>query len=407
MKVLVSCYACSPYKGSEPGMGWNFIKCLSSKLELHVIVESKFEEDINRYLESHSEEKNNMHFYFVAKERHKKLRKLWPPSYYWFYNRWQKKVYFLAKKLDAQFNFDLIHQLNMVGYREPGYLWKLDKPLVWGPIGGFNITPWCMLSSMGVKGMLFYGLRNIINLWQMHTMVRVKKAMRHSVQLISATQDVKNTIAKLYDRSSVLIPEVGYYGDESTPFVFHRRMNQLKLCWSGIFTPRKSLQLLLKALALTNFAVELHVIGDGECHHRWRKLAQKLKLDNVVWYGWVDRSKSIEIMKSCDVLCITSLSDLTSTVLLEGLSYGLPVIALDHCGFSNIINEKCGIKIPIHSQSQVISDFAKAIDVLSADERYLEQLSIGANNRAKEFGWLEKSEQIYNIYSDVLKHETI
>lgn len=108
MRVLVSCYACSPYKGSEPGMGWNFIKCLSSKLELHVIVESKFEEDINRYLESHSEEKNNMHFYFVAKERHKKLRKLWPPSYYWFYNLWQKKVYFLAKKTryPIQLRFD-------------------------------------------------------------------------------------------------------------------------------------------------------------------------------------------------------------------------------------------------------------------------------------------------------------
>lgn len=78
MRVLVSCYACSPYKGSEPGMGWNFIKCLSSKLELHVIVESKFEEDINRYLESHSEEKNNMHFYFVAKERHKNYENYGP-----------------------------------------------------------------------------------------------------------------------------------------------------------------------------------------------------------------------------------------------------------------------------------------------------------------------------------------
>lgn len=130
------------------------------------------------------------------------------------------------------------------------------------------------------------------------------------------------------------------------------------------------------------------------------KVSSKLKLDNVVWYGWVDRSKSIEIMKSCDVLCITSLSDLTSTVLLEGLSYGLPVIALDHCGFSNIINEKCGIKIPIHSQSQVISDFAKAIDVLSADERYLEQLSIGANNRAKEFGWLENPSR-FTIYTQM------
>ena len=47
LKILVSCYACSPYKGSEPGMGWNFIKGLSEFHELHVIVEElKWKSDI-------------------------------------------------------------------------------------------------------------------------------------------------------------------------------------------------------------------------------------------------------------------------------------------------------------------------------------------------------------------------
>ena len=92
MKILINCYACSPYKGSEPGMGWNFIKSLCRLHELHIITESKFQQDLNQYFEEHPEEKPFYHFYFIEKERHKKLRKIWPPSYYWFYKAWQKKA---------------------------------------------------------------------------------------------------------------------------------------------------------------------------------------------------------------------------------------------------------------------------------------------------------------------------
>ena len=151
MKILVNCYACSPYKGSEPGMGWNFVKALASLYELHIITESKFKVDLDRYFTEHPEEMGKFNFYFIRKERHKKLRKIYPPSYYWFYKKWQKKAYKLALELHDKEKFDIIHQLNMVGYREPGYLWKIQNvPFIWGPIGGFNITPWNMLPSMGV-----------------------------------------------------------------------------------------------------------------------------------------------------------------------------------------------------------------------------------------------------------------
>ncbi|MDR0604738.1 MAG: glycosyltransferase family 1 protein, partial [Bacteroidales bacterium] len=108
MKILISAYACSPYQGSEPGMGWNFVKCLSEYHELHILTESKFQKDIEKYFIAHPEEKQFFNFYFIEKNRHKKLRKIWPPSYYWFYRQWQKRALKLALELDAVCHFDVV-----------------------------------------------------------------------------------------------------------------------------------------------------------------------------------------------------------------------------------------------------------------------------------------------------------
>mgnify|MGYP003334468677 CR=1 FL=1 len=38
---------------------------------------------------------------------------------------------------------------------------------------------------------------------------------------------------------------------------------------------------------------------------------------------------------------------------------GKPVICLDHCGFADVVNDTCGIKIPIGTPSNVIAGFAR------------------------------------------------
>lgn len=405
MKILVNCYACSPYKGSEPGMGWNFVSSLAKKHELHIITESKFEQDITRYLEENPEEKEYYRFYFIRKERHKKLRKIWPPSYYWFYKKWQKDAYQLALKLHDKEKFEIIHQLNMVGYREPGYLWKIkDVPFVWGPIGGFNITPWNMLPSMGIYGLVFYGCRNSINLWQMHTMQRVKKAMQRADAIISATQDCKDAIKKLYKRNSEIIPEVGLVKLENCAGTLRYENEPLKICWSGQHTPGKSLNLLIEALAKIDCTnIELHVIGKGRETRKWQEKANRSGVNNIVWHGWIERSQAMEIMKQSHSFVITSMCDLTSTVILEALSLGLPVIAMDHCGFSNVINESCGIKIPVTNKPGITDELRKAIIKIEKDEKYRRQLSEGAILRAKDFAWEEKARTLDNIYKKVAR----
>lgn len=402
MKVLVSCYACSPYKGSEPGMGWNFVHCLVPMHELHIITESKYEDDLRRYFSEHPDEEKLYHFYFIPRKRFDVLRKIWPPSYYWFYRLWQRKVLAFARQLDARENFDIVHALNMAGYREPGFLYKLGKPLVWGPVGGFCISPWQLLPSMGWYGMLYYGARNLINIWQMHFKVTPRRMARSADAIIAATQDNHDFIAKLWGRESVIISEVGLiegHAESEVP----KREGKLKLCWSAQHTPAKTLNILIDALAHTGNTdnIELHVIGQGRYTNRWKKQAERLHINNIIWHGWVERGEALRIMRQCHVFCITSVADLTSSVLLEALSLELPVITLDLFGFSNVITDQCGIKIPVHSYRQVVEDMARAIDRLEMSEAERVALASGARDRSVEFTWDNKANRIDTIYNQL------
>ena len=409
LKILVSCYACSPNKGSEPGMGWNFVKGLSAYHEVHVIVEKrKWEQPINTYLEANPALNENLKFYFIDKQRNKKLRKIWPPSYYWFYKKWQQKAYTLAKTLDSKEHFDLVHQLNMVGYREPGYLYKMDTPFVWGPIGGLENSPWSFLPSLGFKGMLFYTGRNILNSMQRAFKARPKKAAnRANATLLAATPETASIIKNLWNKDATVICEVGQEILSGSSFSKREANTPLKIVWSGVHTPRKNLPLLLKALKEVAIPFELHILGTGEMTKKWKKSAVALNInEHCTWYGWQEREKAIQIMKEGHLFCITSISDLTSTVTLEAISYGVPIACLDHCGFSHVVNETCGIKIPVVTPSQAKQDFAAAIIKLYNDEPLRQEMAEGALNRSQDFLWSEKINKLNGLYANLLDENT-
>jgi len=102
---------------------------------------------------------------------------------------------------------------------------------------------------------------------------------------------------------------------------------------------------------------------------------------------------------------ITSLKDLTSTVLLEAMAQGVPVICPDHCGFADVVTDACGIKVAVQSPRQLTAGLAAAIMLLEKNEEKRRRLAKGALRRIKDFTWEEKARRVSLIYQQMMvKH---
>ena len=389
-------------------MGWNFVSNIAKHHDVHAIVEKgEFEETLTRYAAEHPEAVQNITFHFVPRTHHDTLRKIWPPSYYWFYRAWHRKAYQLAVELDKKENFDIVHQVTISGFREPGFLWQLGKPFIWGPLGGFTDTPWCLLRCLDLGGAIHFGIRNVLNSIQKRWGRSARTAAKHSASILTSTTKAVEEIRRFWGREAILMNEVGLETNHqklcSPP---HKEGTPLRICWAGEHIPRKALDLLLHALPLCKEKMELHVLSKGPRMEAWKKLSHKLGLDNVVtFHGFVPREEAFHIMSSSHVFCITSVREDTSTVVFEAFRYGLPIIALDHCGFSSVINETCGIKIPINAHAQIIADYARHLDYLATHEKERQKLSAGAQEHCQHFTWDAKMEVINRIYADYARHE--
>lgn len=399
MKLIVSCFSCSPSRGSEPGMGWGYLRAIASHHDIWALVDGyEFEEELRCYQAEHPEELKRVHFVFVPCKPHPILRKLWPPSYYWFYNLWHRRAYRIAKKLHKEIGFDAAWKLSMVTYREPGYLWKLPIPFVWGPVGALGLTDWRLLPLVGLKGGLEFAIRNVINWWQSRLLRRPRLAARKADQtntLFAATGENAREMKRLWRVDSRVLCEIGLSDlPVETPVAPHK---ELRIFWSGLFERRKALPLLLRALSKVKIPFELHVLGDGALKPAWQVEAKSLGVsEHVVWHGWKPRTEALAILGQSDVAIVASIHDLTSTVLVEAIAHAKPVICLDHCGFADVIDETCGIKVRIDTPSVMVKSFASAIERLYS-EGLRRQLSVGARKRALDYVWTKKTETLESI----------
>ena len=175
MKVLVNAYSCSPFRGSEPGLGWNWCINMARYCELFIITEAHWKENIELELPN-LEQRNNMHFYYNAVPEKALLmaRNQGDWRFYWYYKKWQRRTLDIAKIICSENKIDLVHQLNWVAFREPGYLWKLNIPMVWGPIGGLNMTPKKYLEGASWKWKFLFQLKNKLTMLQLKYSPRVK-----------------------------------------------------------------------------------------------------------------------------------------------------------------------------------------------------------------------------------------
>lgn len=422
MRVLINAYACSPYMGSEPGMAWNWCVNLARHCELYIITEGEFRGKIEATL-SDLQEANNMHFYWnpIGGEDEiqcDRIRRMcWNQGdwrFYKYYKDWQKRTAEISREICREEKIDVLHQLNMIGFREPGYLWKVSKetgiPFVWGPIGGLKLFPMAYAGGGSLKMRAFLRLKNFLNVWQLKNDKRVDAAMQQASLLISSIPDSYRAIKKYKGKESVIIPETGTFPLENDISSADRFTKEyLTILWVGKFDFRKRLDLAIAIVALATVAntkVLLKVFGTGNQSQtdEARSLVQRMGVDDMVqWMGNCHNEQVTEEMRKADLFLFTSVNEDTSTVVLEAISNHLPVLCFDTCGMSAVITDDVGIKIPLSTPNQSVKDFAEKIEYLYAHREVLAQMSENCKQRAEELSWERKAEQMVGLYEKVIE----
>jgi glycosyltransferase involved in cell wall biosynthesis len=412
LRILAIAYACNPTRGSEAGLGWGWVNSIAAGHDVTVITADYNCADINRYVGGREGLTGNIPRFIYVRNRpwHYSPSRVWlklegslaKPLVNLAYQNWLKYAFEEAKSDVAKNGYDLVHLITYVGWRFPGRFYQLAIPFVWGPIGGMKNTPWRLLHLLGFKGAFYYAARNLINTLQLRTLQGPRHALRAADKgVIAATSEIQQELWGRFKAESRVICEVGQ--PSIAALVLRRRdeAEPFRICWSGMHLPGKALNLLLRAAARlpTEFNYTIEILGDGPCNRAWRTLASRLRIsDRCHWHGWLAREQSLEVMGTSHILSITSLKDLTSTVAVEAVSLGIPIVCLDHCGFADLVTDECGIKIYPGSALQISCDFADALGTLYRDEALRQRLSQGAIRRSRDYSWRSKMVSLNEVY---------
>jgi glycosyltransferase involved in cell wall biosynthesis len=417
-RVLVSAFAVSPVRGSEPGVGWNICVRLAAHHDVTVLCSPGepprrrvLRDEIEAFLREHGPVAGlTFHFvempalaYLVQRESLVMRRTL----YYAGYRAWQKAAYKEAARLQRRTPFDVIHQLTMTGFREPGYLWRLPVPFVWGPIGGAANVPPPFLRMMGWREQLYYGPRNVLNWVQQRTSLRCRRAAQRACHLWAIGDAERRLAERIWGRRTQQMCETGASPRAEGRVRVHDPSRPLRIVWSGVHLGRKALPVLLEAIASLSdrerSRLELVVAGDGPEHQRWRALATRLGISpQIRWTGWLPRPAALDEVAAADVMAFTGVQEGTPHTVLEAFSYGLPVICHDACGMGTAVTDACGIKVRLRDPATSVAGFAAALRRMIEEPQLLTTLSRGALDRAGELSWDAAARRIADTYRHVL-----
>lgn len=292
-KILVLAYQLHYSKGAEYAVAWNYISHMSENNQLTVL----FGESQDFHLIGHTEEMdayikehpmNNVRFIPVKPTFECKVYSYSNYGNYKFYKdyeRWHRDAYNVASQLIKEEQFDLIHYIGPIGYREPGYLYNLPLPYIWGPIGGFGGIPIKLVkATSSLTGGLKMTIKKVLNKIQEKTDSRVHEGIKKSDVLICATTEwyhiCENLAGEKHHSKIFYQPENCI--DKLFDLNYEKfKSEKLRLIFIGSIDSRKALILVLDALkrlpSEVRSSIMLDVLGTGALENKLKVWSKKME----------------------------------------------------------------------------------------------------------------------------------
>jgi len=406
--ILITAYAVNPYKGSEDGTGWNISRELAKTNTIHLITRKNNQPEIDRYLAEQQDEiaKNMTFHYFDLPTPIMNLKhKLGERGYVLYYYFWQLFIpFFILKK---RIKFDISHALNFHSDSHPQFLWILQKPVFWGPIGHHPPVPSQYLKPIyGFKNWFKDRLYNAVKamMRNLDPFFYISKWTAKGIFVINSgvNQSIRANPKKIHIVPAVANKKVDSYKkypNETFTVLAVGRFVYMK----GFDITIKSFAKFYRALTLENKQhVKLKLVGKGEELTRMQDLIKEEQIEKVVEIiNWVPKKEMQNIYKTSSVFSFGS-HEGAGMVIPEALSYGLPVVCFDNYGPGELCDDTCSIKIPYGTYKQSVIYFSQALQLLFTNSEKRNYYNVNASKFAEtKFTWSHKANVINKAYQNL------
>lgn len=411
-RILISAYACEPGRGSEPGVGWNLVRELSSEHELTVVTRLNNRKIITSNGEDWVKEVN---WIFLDPPKWLTFWKHKGRGVQLFYVLWQMTLRRKVKKLMKTKTFEVFHHLTFGKYWVPSGLANLGVPMVFGPVGGGEATPKALAESLPRKVQITEQARDLVK-WMIQRTPGVRGLYASTEMNIAATHQTAAELRKLGLTAIKVLPQSGIgpgdlAGMRAAPSqgVFKKRSgDHLHLVTACRLIYWKGVDLAIRAVAearKNGVKVELTILQEGPERPALEALVKELGLGDAIKF--TGRLPSLEdvyaTIQSADALIHPAYHEAFGQSCLESLALGVPVVCLDWGGPGVIVDEYTGVKVIPSSYGETVAQLAGAIEALpsrlAADELSVES----CETRAFElFSWERLSKSISKIYEEVV-----
>ena len=407
MNLLVSAFACRPGRGSEPGVGWNYVKQIASFCDTVTVLTSiRNREVIEAELVKHP--LINVDFEFITAPRVLPSESQKTHLRLLYYYAWQINAYRIAKRILDTRSFDLAHHVTIANDWLPTYLSLLSTPLIWGPVGGSNsMIPSRFFASIGFRGTL----KEIVRESTIRAFRTLDPMYRHTLKkasrILSSNHDTFAAVPKKYQSKTIVHSQVGTHsfpadttsGDPSN----------VHIVYGGLFQYLKGITYAVRSFISFNERVpnaRLTLIGQGPEKARIEALvASSPHPERIQILSWIPQEQFHGELRKADVLLFPSFHDSGGLVVVEAMAMGIPVICLDRAGPAFLVSDTTGIKVPIHSPAQVHRDLTHALYRLCTDCALRKRMGEAARERVqKNFLWERKADQLTKLYQSVLQN---
>lgn len=192
----------------------------------------------------------------------------------------------------------------------------------------------------------------------------------------------KIKIFKRYNKEAVVSP-LGV-SDRFLRKSDYKIIEPVKILAAGRLHTSKGYEFLIKALSLLKFNFKLYILSDSsdEIYKNYlNKIADKNKIE--IEFKSLSEEELVSFYSYCDIFCATQIKEPFGLVILEAMSSGLPVIAINEGGFLDIIQNRVnGLLVERREH-----EYAKAVMEIYTNSELRIKLSLETKNTVENWSW--------------------